>query len=449
MAKKDTSKATPRLRFPEFRGAEGWEAERMEELYSFMRNNILSRDKLNYESGAVKNIHYGDIHTKFSVLFDITKERVPYINNTEELPDINSGDYCVEGDIIFADASEDMDDVGKSIEIVRLSRERLLSGQHTILARRKYNTLIVGFGGHLFRSGYIRSQIQKEAQGTKVYAISSTRLANIKISYPSDKKEQRKIADCLTSLDELIVAQGRKVEALKAHKRGLMQELFPREGETIPRLRFPEFCDGPEWDLVSLGKLLIGKPEYGVNAPAVPFSAKLPTYLRITDIDDDGHFIAVGRASVNIEATDENYLKEGDIVLARTGASVGKSYRYRKEDGRLVFAGFLIRIRPDKKKILTTLLSSFLATQQYWDWVRVMSARSGQPGINGNEYATLSVPIPPPGTGDDELAEQQRIASCLSSLDDLIAAESNKLEALKTHKKGLMQQLFPTMLEES
>jgi type I restriction enzyme S subunit len=445
MAKKDTSKARPRLRFPEFRGTEGWDTERMEKLYSFMRNNTFSRDQLSYESGTVKNIHYGDIHTKFSALFDITKEHVPYVNSSEEIPDIDSEDYCVEGDIIFADASEDMKDVGKSIEIVRLNSERLLSGQHTILARRKDKALNVGFGGHLFRSGHIRSQIQKEAQGTKVFAISSTRLANIKIIYPSDKKEQRKIADCLTSLDELIAAQGRKVDALKAHKRGLMQELFPREGESIPRLRFPEFYDGPEWDFVSLGKLLIGKPEYGVNAPAVPFSEKLPTYLRITDIDDDGHFIAVGRASVDIKATDENYLNEGDIVLARTGASVGKSYRYRKEDGRLVFAGFLIRIRPDKKKILPTFLSSFLTTQQYWDWVQIMSARSGQPGINGNEYSTLSVSIPPPGTGGDELAEQQHIASCLSSLDDLIAAGFSELEALKTHKKGLMQELFPSL----
>src|ERR1041385_7707460 len=181
----------------------------MDMLYSFMRNNALSRDKLSYGNGTVKNIHYGDIHTKFSALFDITKERVPHINSTEKLPDADSDEYCVEGDIIFADASEDTNDVGKCIEIVRLDGQLLLAGQHTILARRKNDALVIGFGGHLFRSARIRSQIQTEAQGTKVYAISSTRLATIEIAYPFEEEEQQKIADCLTSLDELIAAQGR------------------------------------------------------------------------------------------------------------------------------------------------------------------------------------------------------------------------------------------------
>src|SRR5690606_22677128 len=102
--------------------------------------------------------------------------------------------------------------------------------------------------------------------------------------------EQEKIADCLTSLDELIATQGRKVEALKAHKKGLMQQLFPREGETLPHLRFPEFRDAEEWSVKPLGDLLSGKPEYGVNAAAVPFSDSLPAYLRITDIDDHGRY---------------------------------------------------------------------------------------------------------------------------------------------------------------
>src|ERR1700677_2059494 len=102
---------TPKLRFPKFRKQKGWDTVRMEKLYSFMRNNALSRDKLNYKSGSVKNIHYGDIHTKFPTLFDITRERVPYINNTEELPPPDSEDYCIEGDLIFADASEDTNDV--------------------------------------------------------------------------------------------------------------------------------------------------------------------------------------------------------------------------------------------------------------------------------------------------------------------------------------------------
>lgn len=271
-------------------------------------------------------------------------------------------------------------------------------------------------------------------------------LARLQLALPW-RDEQQKIADCLTSLDDLIKAETRKLDTLKAHKAGLMQQLFPREGETVPRLRFPEFQDAGEWVTVPMGSLLARNPEYGLNAPASPYSVDLPTYLRITDIDDDGRFLSESKVSVDVVATDDNYLELGDIVLARTGASVGKSYRYREEDGRLVFAGFLIRIRPNPKKVIPIFLSNFLTTQQYWSWIGVTSARSGQPGVNGTEYASLPVPVPSSETSEIGLSEQQRIADCLSSLDDLIAAQSKKINALKIHKKGLMQQLFPVLDE--
>ena len=263
----------------------------------------------------------------------------------------------------------------------------------------------------------------------------------LKILLP-DIDEQQKIAECLTSLDELIAAHGQKLDALQTHKQGLMQQLFPRAGETFPRLRFPEFQDAGEWKCAPLGTLLMNSPDYGVNAAAVPYSERLPKYLRITDISDDGTYLSDKQVSVDLEPTAANYLDEGDIVLARTGASVGKSYRYKKEDGRLVFAGFLIRVKPDRTKLVSSYLANFLTSGQYWDWVAVTSARSGQPGINSTEYSSLSVPLPP-----DELVEQQRIAACLSSLDELIAKQTQKLETLKTHKQGLMQQLFPSAEE--
>ena len=207
-----------------------------------------------------------------------------------------------------------------------------------------------------------------------------------------------------------------------------------------PKLRFPEFRDAGEWETKRLGQLLLGHPDYGVNAPAVPYSEDLPAYLRITDISEEGYFLRDKKASVAINAIDENYLSEGDIALARTGASVGKSYKYRKEDGKLVFAGFLIRIKPDPKTIDSTFLFNFLSTQQYWKWVGVISARSGQPGLNANEYASLLIHVPP---HERELSEQQKIADCLSSIDDLITAQTQKSDTLKAHKQGLMKQLFP------
>lgn len=188
-----------KLRFPEFRGAGEWSNESMADVYSFKGNNSLSRDKLNYESGSIKNIHYGDIHTKFSTLFDISKESVPYINSSESQESFKAENYCVEGDMVFADASEDLADIGKCIEIVRLNGERVVSGLHTILARQTAARLVIGFGGYLFKSHAIRKQIQKESQGAKVLGLSGGRFAKITIPFPLDKAEQQKIARLISS----------------------------------------------------------------------------------------------------------------------------------------------------------------------------------------------------------------------------------------------------------
>jgi type I restriction enzyme, S subunit len=218
----------PKYRFKAFEKDGAWIFEPFHKIYSFLVTNSFSREFLNYENGIVKNIHYGDIHTKFSTLFDITKERVPFINLNLSIEKIREECYCIVGDMIFADASEDLNDVGKSIEIVNLNGEKLLSGLHTLMARQIEKKLEIGFGGHLFKTNGIKKQIQKEAQGAKVLGISSTRILNILIYYPLNQKEQQKIATCLSSLDELITAQTEKIAQLKLHKKGLMQGLFPK-----------------------------------------------------------------------------------------------------------------------------------------------------------------------------------------------------------------------------
>ena len=221
----------PRLRFPEFQNAGEWDSQPFHVLYEFKPTNTYSRDQLNYESGSAKNIHYGDIHTKFSTSFRMEAEMVPFVNPSESLSKLKSDAYCQEGDMVFADASEDLTDVGKSIELVDLNGERVLSGSHTILARQKRKVFIVGFAGHLFKGRGVRAQIEREAQGTKVLQISPGRLAGIKVVFPQNKEEQQRIASCLSSLDALITAEAQKLEALKTHKKGLMQQLFPSPEE--------------------------------------------------------------------------------------------------------------------------------------------------------------------------------------------------------------------------
>ena len=412
----EEKKLVPKLRFPEFRGAVGWAPEPMGEVYSFKSNNSLSRDKLNYDAGSVKNIHYGDIHTKFSTHFVITQELVPFINEAEECV-IRYENLCTEGDMIFADASEDMADIGKAIEITHLNGERVVSGLHTILARRMGERIALGFGGHLFKSGWVRTQIQKEAQGAKVLGISPKRLRNVQLPLPNDSAEQQKIADCLSSLDELIAAQARKVHALKTHKKGLMQQLFPREGETQPRLRFPEFRSAGEWVPLCVAQF-----------------AKVTTGAKDTQNKVDGGRYPFFVRSQTVERID-SFAYDGEAVLTSgDGVGVGKNFHYIR--GKFDFHQRVYSIY-DFAEGVDGLFFYLYFSEHFGERVMRMSAKNSVDSVRMAMITEMSVMLP-------KLTEQQRIADCLTSLDDLITAATQELEALKIHKKGLMQQLFPS-----
>ncbi len=190
-----------------------------------------------------------------------------------------------------------------------------------------------------------------------------------------------------------------------------------------------------EWEVKAFGDCLLGRPRYGINAPAVPFSDRLPAYIRITDITEDGRIGAEKPVSVNSAFAGNYYLNDGDIVFARTGASVGKSYRYVSNDGPLVFAGCLIQARPNPEVLLSAYAAAYVTTGTYWNWVRLMSMRSGQPGINGNEFAKLPVPIP-------LVAEQHAIATALADVDALLAKLDQLIAKKRELKQATMQQLL-------
>ena len=190
-----------------------------------------------------------------------------------------------------------------------------------------------------------------------------------------------------------------------------------------------------DWGVQSL-KSMLGEPSsYGINAPAVPFDASLPTYIRITDIGEDGRFRPTPRVSVNGARDTLCFLRPGDLVFARTGASVGKSYLYDPRDGPLVFAGFLIRIAPDPNQLRSEYIAQYVQTRRYWNWIANNSARSGQPGINAWEYGSLPVPLPP-------VAEQRAIAAVLMDVDALIGSLEALIGKKRAIKQAAMQQLL-------
>lgn len=189
------------------------------------------------------------------------------------------------------------------------------------------------------------------------------------------------------------------------------------------------------WEMKKLSICCIGKSSYGINAGAVEFSPELPRYLRITDIDDSGNFSNDKMVSVCNEQSENFLLEDGDIVFVRTGATVGKTYLYNPKDGTLVYAGFLIKFKPDPRKLLSKYLSLFTQSNVYWNWVKTVSMRSGQPGINAEEYSELKIPLPP-------LPEQRAIANILSTWDSAIQNTQALIAQKEQEKKWLMQNLL-------
>ena len=190
-----------------------------------------------------------------------------------------------------------------------------------------------------------------------------------------------------------------------------------------------------DWSVVTLLDCLCGKPSYGINAPAIAYSPQKPRYIRITDITEAGTYYKSSPASVEDVNIDRYYLKKNDIVLARTGASVGKSYLYQKDDGNLVYAGFLIKVSINDIVADARYVFACLHTQRYWQWVNTISVRSGQPGINGEEYSAYLLPLP-------SRVEQTVIADSISDVDSLIFSLQKLIEKKKAIKQGAMQELL-------
>lgn len=211
------------IRFKKDNGSEfpNWSKMSLGKIFSYQPTNSFSREKLNYQNGEVKNIHYGDIHTKFYSLFEIDKESVPYINSDINLGNISEEKYCKVGDIIIADASEDYADIGKCIEILNLNNEKVLAGLHTILARPDKKQIELGFLGFLMKSDLVKYQIMRFAQGTKVLGISSKRISEIEVEIPSNP-EQSKIISFLKAIDNKINFNNSHIEAIEKYKKSLV-----------------------------------------------------------------------------------------------------------------------------------------------------------------------------------------------------------------------------------
>lgn len=295
---------------------------------------------------------------------------------------------------------------------------------------------------YLFENNYhghwLRKYIEVGARAHGALSVDTKHLWSMPIALPV-YKEQEKIADCLSSADELIDAESRKLEALKKHKKGLMQKLFPGEGKNLPEWRFPEFQGCGEWQNSTIAEV----------TSYVDYRGKTPVKSK------EGIFLITAK-NIKMGYIDYNVSKEyipkerylavmsrgipqlGDVLIT-TEAPCGNVAQIDRVD--VALAQRVIKYRGNKHKINNTFLKYVFLSPVFQSKLKKNSTGGIVGGIKGSVLHQMSIKFP----GD--IMEQQKIADCLSEIDTMITEQSNKVEQLKTHKKGLMQGLFPSWEE--
>lgn len=421
MKEEATPALVPKLRFPEFRGSQEWDRMPLARVCDVLQGYGFPEAIQGKANGKYPFCKVSDISRAVAENAGVLAEAANYVDEAEV--GMLRAKPIPPGATVFA----------KIGEALRLNRRAYVLNSCLIDNNAVALKGIDGLANDYFI--YSLSQLidLNNHCGGAVPSVNKTTLQQIQVCVPS-LNEQKKIAECLSSVDELMAAQARKVDALKTHKKGLMQQLFPREGETQPRLRFPQFQNAGEWEKTTIGAL--GNFYYGKSAPKWSLEDEAPTpCVRYGELYTKfGPIITETYSRTNIDPTTLRFSKGGEILVPRVGEKpedFGKCCCYLPLKG--IAIGEMISVFETEQD---PLFYTYYFRHLYRQFARVVEGQN----VKNLYYAVLQ----PLAICRPPLPEQQRIASCLSSLDALITAETQKLEALKIHKKGLMQQLFPS-----
>ena len=379
----------PKLRFKEF--TDEWIKIDLSTCFEYFSTNSLSREQLS-DHGIIKNIHYGDIHKKYGNVVDVENDVATYIKDTDQ---INKYEFCCENDIIFADASEDYDGIGKAIELINVN-EKLVSGLHTIHARDKKQFFSPLFKGYYFNTPIIHNQIRILANGFKVFGISKDNINNLKVMLPS-KQEQDKIAKLLSLLDKKIELQTKKIEALKLFKKGLLKTEYNKiKNKHLYQLNNIAEIYQPQ--TLSQKQLENGiYPVFGANGIIGFHSSFNHTSSQIT-------ISCRGENAGSINKTPENCWINGNsmVINVDNNQNIDKDY-----------------------------LKIVLESQN----LKYLISGSGQPQIIRADIAKHKIPI-------ISIDKQLLYIKKFNLLDSKLLLEIAKLKNLNLLKKGFMQNMF-------
>ena len=382
----------PHLRFPEFQGE--WEKCKVSDVLNFYSTNSLSWDQLEYGTDNMLNLHYGLIHVGLPTMVDLSKDILPAIKKENEPKNF---ELCKEGDIAFADASEDTNEVAKAIEFYTLEDKSVVCGLHTIHGRDKSNKTVVGYKGYAFSSTAFHHQIRRIAQGTKIYSISAKNFAECYIGIPS-KEEQTKIAKLLRLIDERIATQSKLIEKLESLIKGLAHHCIR------------DFTNDCEYiRLGDISKLTTGK----LDANAQVENGQYP-------------FFTCAERPFNIDS----YAFDTEaLLISGNGANLGYINYYKGK-----FNAYQ----------RTYVLDHFSVNIQYVKWalkvllpqrIAIEKSSSNTPYIVLSTLADLKIPIP-------NNSKQYHIANLMMSFERKLSKQLALSDLYNKQKQYMLRQMF-------
>ncbi|HHU0103056.1 TPA: restriction endonuclease subunit S [Legionella pneumophila] len=415
----------PKIRFPNFQDASEWEKKRLDEVARFVN------ERLPLEELSVTN-------------YISTENILPNfrgITTSAKLPTTTTATKFKANDILISN-------IRPYLKKIWLSDKNGGASNDVIVLRCK-EKIVTNFLSSVLKSDVFINYVMKGAKGVKMPRGDLSLIKEYLIAYPVDKKEQQKIADCLSSIDELITAENKKLDTLKIYKKGLMQQLFPAEGETLPKLRFPAFKDSGSWTKTRVIDLTNSEVKWSFTGGPFGSNLKSSDYtnsgIRVIQLQNigDGEFIDNYKIYTSENKANELLscnIYPNEIILSKMGDPVARACLIPDKEKRYLMCSDGIRLAVDKNKFDNYFIYSFINSEIFRSIAEKSSTGSTRKRIGLDILKNLKIMIPP-------IVEQQKIADLLSSLDDSITNQSKKMEALKQHKKGLMQKLFPIMSE--
>lgn len=391
----------PKRRFLEFRGAEAWARTKVGEVAQILKGRGISKADIT-ALGLQPCIRYGELYTRYG---DVISE---VFSRTS----VHSSDLFLsrKNDVIMPSSGETRNDIATASCVLL---DNVALGGDLNVIRSRCNGVFLSY----FLNGRLKGDIAKVAQGDAVVHLYPGQIASVTLAIPQ-RREQQKIADCLLSLDKVIAAEGERLAALREHKKALLRALFPAEGQTTPRLRFPEFRGEGKWISSELGRVVT------TVTPAKKLQSK--------DYQATGRFPIVDQGQSRIAGwtNDETSLVSKALPVVVFGDHTCV----------LKFVDFDFAQGADGIKILKP--TGELSVEFLFYALQANPLRSDKYKRHFSELIARSITFPDISTG-----EQQKIAACLSTLDSAVAALTSEVDALKMHKSGLMQQLFPSPLQ--